>query len=559
MQSGRADYAKAPVLYLPYPIMVEMLHRFENGSFWFQDNVVLVDEDLIHHITRLPIHDDKIDLREEARQMGREMIIQKLYPGYKEVDIWNKSNGFIINQITNEGAKWVARIMAKRLIGVEASTYLSHQWVAIAAKMYRRPFPMPCLVVVICMEALGPPGWTNPNEQPRLNSYSSLKRKRGDTKDRVDDAYLGRFYLMLRWLNDGPKRSKKLPEYIKKQWREAQWTKDDKTTYASLIVKYLPNSNFKAQRMVVIDHPLTSPMAQYDYWAINKAHFVKEPYSMAWSPPDLPIILFLEVQGKVGTVGKEKEKKKSSTKGSKSSKSKHSKSGFASQGHSSHNKEQRTSGEERKKIEIRRGQRERIARGKPEGSQHLIRSRNHHTSVYIVPPPSLQKVREKRKGRFVPTMQILNDSLTTQAINKLITSTTQELMTRVEELELELIHQAQEEKDSLSQSVNLLLQETSELGALPSMEQATMATEVLPDVCPHVHLPRRKALAAKEAPPIPPEMHTRLSQLESKIIGLRRQIFGDSIQLNEKEEIVNEMQLEADQKDHEIFNHIEEI
>lgn len=31
IQSGIVDYAKAPVLYLPYPIVVEMLHRFENG------------------------------------------------------------------------------------------------------------------------------------------------------------------------------------------------------------------------------------------------------------------------------------------------------------------------------------------------------------------------------------------------------------------------------------------------------------------------------------------------------------------------------------------------
>eukprot|EP01018_Ginkgo_biloba_P003153 Gb_22353 [translate_table: standard] len=61
------------------------------------------------------------------------------------------------------------------------------------------------------------------------------------------------------------------------------------------------------------------------------------------------------------------------------------------------------------------------------------------SSPDIVPPPTLQKVKEKRKGCFVPNVQILNDALTTQATNRLISSTTQELTTRVEELELELI------------------------------------------------------------------------------------------------------------------------
>eukprot|EP01018_Ginkgo_biloba_P002173 Gb_13837 [translate_table: standard] len=193
--------------------------------------------------------------------MSKEMIIQKLCPSCEETNVWNKSNSFIINRIANEGSKWVARIMARRLIWVEASTYLSHQWVAIvvkviegrlytrfpwlvdrfkkhclASQMFRHPFPMPSLLVIICMDALGPLRWINPDDQPQLNSYLRLRRKRGDTKDKVDSAYLGRIYLMLWWLNDGPKRSRKLLENIKKQRIEVWWIEDDETVYVSLIV-----------------------------------------------------------------------------------------------------------------------------------------------------------------------------------------------------------------------------------------------------------------------------------------------------------------------------------
>eukprot|EP01018_Ginkgo_biloba_P010922 Gb_30932 [translate_table: standard] len=172
--------------------------------------------------------------------MGREMILQKLYPGCEEVDVWKKYNSFIINWITNEGAKCVARIMAKRLIGIEANTYLSHQWAAVVAKvvegtvyawaswvadrfeehclasqMFGHPFLMPSLLAIICMDALGPLGWIEPDEQPQLNSYWRLKRKRGDAKDKGSDAYLGKVYLTLQQLNDGLERSRKLPKYIK--------------------------------------------------------------------------------------------------------------------------------------------------------------------------------------------------------------------------------------------------------------------------------------------------------------------------------------------------------
>eukprot|EP01018_Ginkgo_biloba_P005640 Gb_23166 [translate_table: standard] len=182
---------------------ISSLTRSGKSMMTQEDKVVSIDEALIDHVIGLPIHGDKIDLREEAR------------------------------------------IMARRLIGVEVSTYLSHQWATIAAKvtkgtiyawapwvanklkeyclasqMFGCPFPMPSLVVVICIDALGPLGWINPDDQPQLNSYSRLKGRRGDTKDKAANAYLGRFYLMLWRLNDGREKSKKFPKYIKMQWRD---------------------------------------------------------------------------------------------------------------------------------------------------------------------------------------------------------------------------------------------------------------------------------------------------------------------------------------------------
>lgn len=77
-------------------------------------------------------------------------------------------------------------------------------------------FPMPLLVVVIYMEALGPPKWIKINYFPQLNVYSLMYRKKGEKKDNITIVYLGNFYSSLRRLNDRPKRSNKLLDYIKK-------------------------------------------------------------------------------------------------------------------------------------------------------------------------------------------------------------------------------------------------------------------------------------------------------------------------------------------------------
>eukprot|EP01018_Ginkgo_biloba_P001576 Gb_40477 [translate_table: standard] len=110
--------------------------------------------------------------------------------------------------MTHEGAKWVARILARRLICSEASTYLSHQWPTIALKVMAGivyawapwlekklkdhcmssqttgcSFPMPSKVVVIFVEALGSSNCIDSISQPRLNLYSRLWTRK-EEKDR---------------------------------------------------------------------------------------------------------------------------------------------------------------------------------------------------------------------------------------------------------------------------------------------------------------------------------------------------------------------------------------
>eukprot|EP01018_Ginkgo_biloba_P017556 Gb_32421 [translate_table: standard] len=232
--------------------------------------------------------------------MTREDILRKLFPRCEEAKVWNKSNGFIINCITQEGSKWASRFLIKRLVEIEANTYLSHQWASIAAKltegkvyawapwvtnifkehcaasqMAGRNFPMPSLLVVICMDALGLPRWIRLDEVPRLNAYLFLHKKKGVKKEKRTNFYLEKFYLTLRQINDGLE--------VGFQWRP--------------------------KRQLIVDHPFYSPSAQHYYWTINKEHFSKEPFTMAWLPLDLPTISLPKIQRKGEATKKEKNKK----------------------------------------------------------------------------------------------------------------------------------------------------------------------------------------------------------------------------------------------------------
>eukprot|EP01018_Ginkgo_biloba_P012249 Gb_08086 [translate_table: standard] len=223
----------APMLYLPYPMMVEILCRFESGAFWFQDHIVLVDGELIAGITKLPMECTTTDLKEEAKGVDKD---------------------------------WISG----------------------------RPFLVPSLVATICMETLGLAAWIEPTSYPQLYLYARMQIRKGEEKDQNAMTYLGYFHTSLQ--NDGLERSKKVPEYIKKQWRELQWMEDDKMTYASLRFKEKDwaNSNPQPPRLLVVDHSLTSPMAQYNYWTSNKAHFTEETYGLTWLPPNLPMITYPE-------------------------------------------------------------------------------------------------------------------------------------------------------------------------------------------------------------------------------------------------------------------------
>eukprot|EP01018_Ginkgo_biloba_P035999 Gb_24117 [translate_table: standard] len=76
-----------------------------------------------------------IETKEETRRIEKDVIIQRLYQGYEGTKVWSRSNGFIINTMAHEGAKWAARILARKLICSEAKNYISHQWAAIVLKV----------------------------------------------------------------------------------------------------------------------------------------------------------------------------------------------------------------------------------------------------------------------------------------------------------------------------------------------------------------------------------------------------------------------------------------
>eukprot|EP01018_Ginkgo_biloba_P028512 Gb_03896 [translate_table: standard] len=77
------------------------------------DSPVHVDGELVAGITRLPVEGTIVDLKEEAKGVNKDWVIQKLYLGCDKADVWSKSNDFHINRIVGDGAKWAAHIIAK--------------------------------------------------------------------------------------------------------------------------------------------------------------------------------------------------------------------------------------------------------------------------------------------------------------------------------------------------------------------------------------------------------------------------------------------------------------
>eukprot|EP01018_Ginkgo_biloba_P027478 Gb_14697 [translate_table: standard] len=282
---------------------------------------------------RLLMQGHEIDPKEESKWVERDIIIQRLYQSCEGTEVWNKSNGFIINRMTHEGAKWASRIIAKRLIDLEASTYLSHQWVAIALK-----------IVAGITYAWAP--WFAEKLKDHCRAFQMIGfRVKEEERDLEAFRHLGNFYFALRRLNDGPDRRNELLEYIKRQWSEVEWVEDDRNTYASLIVmpqtkkaiqawahigviestiwkfkpKWWANRNPIRIRDLSIDYPFVSPNAQYQYWTSNATTFSQEPYGLPWSPSNLPVITFPEVcKRDESSKGKDKFNWKTSTKQPKS-------------------------------------------------------------------------------------------------------------------------------------------------------------------------------------------------------------------------------------------------
>eukprot|EP01018_Ginkgo_biloba_P037461 Gb_34792 [translate_table: standard] len=427
-QTKRVDYAVALVLYLTYPVVVEMLHHFELGALWFYHKVVSIDGELIAEMTRFSMEGATVDLKEEAKGIDKDWVMQKLYPGCNREDVRSKSNGFHVNCIIDEGAKWATRIIPTKV--AMGHLYAWAPWLAnkledhcTTLQMSRHPFPMPSLVATICMEALGPPRWIEPRPQPRLNLYLRLQRRKGDKKDKVATTYLGNFYTTLRWLNDGSEKNKR--------GHSASTEKDDhlkdKETYESRKKKQKVGEA-KGKKEQEGRHKDSIIPPSVDVSNNPKSMIASSSLNTLWNVITT-IPLFVSSINVVASTSTQP---------------------VVSQ------------------VPL------------TQWCQIVLETYpSIESSLDIVPPPAFQRVKEKRKGPFIPTVQISNDALTTQA-----------------------------------DGGDLLLHEISMFDTLLSEEQSTLDVKIQSDLCPHIHLLRQKALAAKETPPLPPEVQTKLAHLE---------------------------------------------
>eukprot|EP01018_Ginkgo_biloba_P007231 Gb_41390 [translate_table: standard] len=183
------------------------------GPLSLPDLVVSIDGELIAKMTGLHVESVTVDLREEAKGADKDWVMQKLYPIYNSANVWSKSNDFHISRIIDEGVKWAVRIILWDTFMLGPLGSLIDLKNITLLRRCMGIYSLCPLWLTICMEALGPPAWIEPGPQPQLNLYLCLRMKKGDKKDKVATAYLGDFYTILRRLNDGPKRSKKVLEY----------------------------------------------------------------------------------------------------------------------------------------------------------------------------------------------------------------------------------------------------------------------------------------------------------------------------------------------------------
>eukprot|EP01018_Ginkgo_biloba_P034638 Gb_30706 [translate_table: standard] len=131
-------------------------------------------------------------------------------------------------------------------------------------------------------------------------------------------------------------------------------------------------------------------------------------------------------------------------------------------------------------------------------------------------------------------MQIVDGALTTRSVDQLISSKTQELTSRIEELEV----QAQRERTQSNNKISLLISEIAKLDTLPSEDESTTVMEVLVDIKTHVDLLRQKAKVLKKTPLAPLGKEAKLSQLKMNYAVLQLKCNILEGQLQSKEEIM---------------------
>eukprot|EP01018_Ginkgo_biloba_P026145 Gb_36467 [translate_table: standard] len=158
----------------------------------------------------------------------------------------------------------------------------------------------------------------------------------------------------------------------------------------------------------------------------------------------------------------------------------------------------------------------------------------------LVPPPKLKKVKEKRKGRFNPSVRIVDGVFSTKSIGLLISHRAQELTSRVQELELELILQADQsrkERAQLSDKISMLTSKINKLNVQPAEDKSATPIEVPSDIQPYVDLLKQKAKVLKEISLVSSVKEVECSKVKSNYVALQLRCGILERELQNKEEV----------------------
>eukprot|EP01018_Ginkgo_biloba_P000143 Gb_34506 [translate_table: standard] len=257
--------------------------------------------------------------------------------------------------------------------------------------------------------------------------------RKGDKEDRIAMAYLGNFYTDLRQLNDGPEGIKKVPKYIKKQWRELEWMEDDKTSYASLV-------GVPSNRKHVPSWPHPGLIEKIVKEFKEKHWPDMKPYRLACSPRSLLVIRF---------PGMQEKSVDSSVPPSTNTSNKPEVTSISSTLNTSHNVVVTMPPLMSPLTMVSFASPQPVVTEVPL-TQWFETDPSLESALAIVPSLALKKVKGKKRGHFNPSIQISDDALTTKA---------------------------QREKVSLNEKITLLLSEIDKLNAFPPKEQSKLVVE----------------------------------------------------------------------------------